>query len=112
MRIAAYSDFYGEAKRPLQLIIQVRPGELDWTRTLYLPLSSPFEPFEVEEFGDVVGVSVLMEDLIRQPGSEPVIGIHLPSIAQRHGTEIYHFVVQMDDIEEVLKFERGYFHQK
>lgn len=110
MRIAAYSDFYGEAKRPLQLIIQVRPGELDWSSTLYLPLSSPFEPFEAEEFGDGAGVSVLLEDLTRQPGSEAVIGIHLPNLAKRHGTSsIYHLVIQMDDVEEVLKFERGYF---
>ncbi|MEK4512277.1 hypothetical protein EJP82_11265 [Paenibacillus anaericanus] len=109
MRIAAYSDFYGEAMRPLQLIIQVHPGELDWSRTLYIPLSSPFDPFEAEEFGDVTGVSVLLEDMVRQPGSTPVIGIHLPSIAKRHGTEIHLLILQMDDVEEVLKYERGYF---
>lgn len=109
MRIAAYSDFYGESMRPLQLIIQVRPGELNWFNTLFIPLSSPFAPFESEDFGDAAGVSVLLEDLIRQPGSDAVIGIHLPGIAKRHGTEIQLLIVQMDDVEEVLKFERGYF---
>ncbi|GJM78873.1 hypothetical protein HMSSN139_13690 [Paenibacillus sp. HMSSN-139] len=65
MRIAAYCDFYTDSTRPLQLIVDARPGEMDWSKTLYIPVSGPFEPFADEDFGDLPGVSVLLEDLVR-----------------------------------------------
>lgn len=126
MRIAAYCDFYTDSTRPLQLIVDARPGELDWSKTLYLPMSSPFAPFSAEDFGDLPGVSVLLEDLVRPkeppessggqnqaPSSlvhaQAVLGIRLPQIAARCGDpdEIQRLVVQMDDVEEVLGYERG-----
>lgn len=127
MRIAAYCDFYGDATRPLQLIVDARPGELDWSKTLYLPVSGPFEPFAPEDFGDLPGVSVLLEDLVRlkvqepsecSDGSEPnaglpvqdrqCLGVLLPQIAARCGDpyEIQRLIVQMDDVEEVLSCQR------
>ncbi|MFD1176917.1 hypothetical protein ACFQ3W_11480 [Paenibacillus puldeungensis] len=39
--------------------------------------------------------------------SDTTIGILLPQIADRHRTEILQLMVQMDDVEEVLKYERG-----
>lgn len=38
MRIAAYCDFYADSTRPLQLIVDARPGEMDWSKTLYIPV--------------------------------------------------------------------------
>ncbi|WP_178024962.1 hypothetical protein [uncultured Paenibacillus sp.] len=124
MRIAAYCDFYTDSTRPLQLIVDARPGDLDWSKTLYIPVSGPFEPFTAEDFGDLPGVSVLLDDLVRpkEPpessgGSEldqalpvpsrRVLGIRLPQIASRCGDtdEIQRLVVQMDDVEEVLGYE-------
>lgn len=124
MRIAAYCDFYADSTRPLQLIVDARPGEMDWSKTLYIPVSGPFEPFAAEDFGDLPGVSVLLEDLVRpkeppefsggsQLGlalsvpSRRVLGIRLPQIAARCGDldEIQRLVVQMDDVEEVLGYE-------
>ncbi|MGG6314119.1 hypothetical protein [Paenibacillus macerans] len=127
MRIAAYCDFYGDASRPLQLIVHVRPGEPDWSGTLYVPVTGPFEPFAPEDFGDLQGVSVLLEDLMQRKkppgpsgGSErmdgfdfedprPHIGINLARIAARHGEpgDIQLLVVQMDDVEEALRYERN-----
>ncbi|GIP11244.1 hypothetical protein P4H94_03295 [Paenibacillus macerans] len=123
MRIAAFCDFYDDALRPLQLVVRARPGELDWTQTIYIPVSGPFEPFEPEDFGDLPGVSVLLEDLVlpkvppeeRETPDNPdhasvkIIGILLSSIAERHenAEDILQLVVQMADVEEVLKYERN-----
>ncbi|RRJ66951.1 hypothetical protein EHV15_31510 [Paenibacillus oralis] len=123
MRIAAFCDFYDDAPRPLQLVIRARPGELDWTQTIYIPVSGPFVPFEPEDFGDLPGVSVLLEDLVlpKMPwadgetldspehASVKIIGILLSQIAHRHGNveDTQQLVVQMADVEEVLKYERN-----
>lgn len=111
MRIAAFCDFYDDNPRPLRLIIQARPGELDWSRTLFIPVSGPFEPFDSEDYNDLPGASVLLEDLVRPTETaienEATIGILLPQIAERHRTEIQQLMLQMDDVEEVLKYERG-----
>ncbi|CAM4423966.1 hypothetical protein U9M73_10765 [Paenibacillus phoenicis] len=127
MRIAAYCDFYTDSIRPLQLIVDIQPGDVDWSETLYLPVSGPFEPFTSEDFGDLPCVSVLLEDLVRpkqepseyttvcEPGtttsvpSRRVLGIRLPQIAARCGdpSDIQRLVLQMDDATEVLGYERG-----
>lgn len=109
MRIAAFCDFYDDAYRPLKLIIQVQPYELDWSQIVYVPISIPFEPFEAEEYGDELALSVLLEDLIRSPETVNVIGINLKRIIQRHGTEASLLIIELDDVEDVLGFERGYF---
>lgn len=109
MRIAAFCDFYSDAYRPLKLIIQVRPYELDWSQIVYVPITVPFEPFEAEEYGDELAVSVRLEDLIRSTESDTVIGINLKGIIQRHGAEASLLILELDDVEDVLGFERGYF---
>lgn len=127
MRIAAYFDFYTDSIRPLQLIVDLQPRDVDWSETLYLPVSEPFEPFVSEDFGDLPCVSVQLEDLVR-PKQEPpellsidepytttsipsqqVIGIRLPHIAARCGdpSDIQRLVLQMDDVEEVLGYVIG-----
>lgn len=125
MRIAAFCDFYGEASRPLQLIIRSGRGEMDWSKPLYIAVAGPFEPFTAEDFGDLYGVSVLLEDLLiceyEEPpgypgGSEELsmshscakvcIGLDLPQIAARctHSEDIQFLAIQMDDVEEVLHY--------
>ncbi|MNE34126.1 hypothetical protein D3C76_67970 [compost metagenome] len=112
MRIAALCDFYDDAYRPLKLIVQAKPYELDWSQILYVAVSAPLEPFEAEDYGDETTVSVLMEDLVRRPdhgvkNNDRILGINLPSIFQRHGTEAGLLAIQMDDVEEALGLERG-----
>ncbi|WP_018753107.1 hypothetical protein [Paenibacillus sanguinis] len=127
MRIAAFCDFYGEASHPLQLIIRGSAGELDWSRPVYIPVAGPFEPFTAEDFGDLYGVSVLLEDLLICEDEEPpnyvdgpeelsmsqnstpvYIGIDLPQIAARcaNPEDIRFLAIQMDDVEEVLHYRR------
>lgn len=127
MRIAAFCDFYGEASRPLQLIIRSGPGEMDWSKPVYIPVAGPFEPFTAEDFGDLYSVSVLLEDLLIYEYEEPpdytdgsaelsmshsnaevYIGIDLPQIAARcaNPEDIRFLAIQMDDVEEVLNYHR------
>lgn len=119
MRMALYCDFMTEMVRPLQLIIRTDLGKLDWFKTLYVPLSGPFERFEPEAFEDQIGVSVLLGDLILpkeeerlddssvagQPSVPKQLGVDLPRIASRHpGAEMTLLVVQIADAEEVLGY--------
>ncbi len=108
MRIRAYCDFYHEAYRPLQLVIKTEPGELDWSKTLYISLPAPLEPLEAEDYGDERGVSVLLEDLVSQTDEENCLGILLSQIYARHGEQFELLIVQMDDIEEILQLDRYY----
>lgn len=109
MRIEAFYDFYTDHVRPLQLLIKPKPGELDWSETLYIQVSGPFARAEAEDFGDMLGVSVLIDDMTRIPGAEEHLGINLPQIAARYGREVEQLILRMDDVEEVLKLARGYF---
>ncbi|MFW5436610.1 hypothetical protein [Paenibacillus apiarius] len=104
MRIKAFFDFYTDGERPLQLIVRPGPDEVDWTKTLYIPITGPFERMEAEDFGDCLFVSVLLSDMIQQTSLATHIGINLPAIAARHGTCIEQLILQMDDVEEVLKY--------
>ncbi|AZK46676.1 hypothetical protein [Paenibacillus lentus] len=108
MRIRAYCDFYDEAFRPLQLVIKTEPGELDWSKTLYISLPAPLEPLEAEDYGDDRGVSVLLEDLVSQGEEKNSLGILLPQIYARHGMEFELLIIQMDDAEEILHLDRNY----
>lgn len=105
MRTFAYYDFYSEDIRPLQLIVRAEPHELDWSAVLYIPVFGPFHRFEAEDFGDLTNITVLLGDLTRIPGDQLRIGINLPQIANRHGTEVEQLILQMGDVEEVMRFE-------
>lgn len=122
MRMALYCDFVTDGLRPLQLILQANgdSGGFDWSNILYVPLSSPFERFEPEEFGDQLGVSVLLEDLLvpkehRTASKDTTadriaplpskLGIDLPRIHSRHPEAgITLLVIQIPDAEEVLGY--------
>lgn len=108
MRLALYCDFVLDGIRPLQLVIETQPGELDWTEILYLPLSGPFERFEPEQFDDKIGASVLLEDLVLKRGGNEELGVVLPNLALRHpGADITLLVIQISDAEEVLEYKWG-----
>lgn len=102
MRISAYYDFYTDRVRPLQLVVKPAANELDWSNTLFIPVDGPFERLEPEDYGDMLCVSVLLSDLILGTSSGQ-IGINLPTIAERHGTDIEQFLILMDDVEEILQ---------
>ena len=112
MRLALVCDFITDGIRPLQLVVQTKPGELDWDKILYLPLSGPYERFEPEEFVDEIGASVLLEDLILTRDEDEELGmklgIGLPNLARRHpGADITLLIVQVADAEEVLGYKWG-----
>ncbi|MCY9734680.1 hypothetical protein M5X00_32025 [Paenibacillus alvei] len=102
MHISAYYDYYTDQIRPLKLVVRPDPEELDWTQTIYLPVDGPFERLEPEDYGDMLCVSVLLPD-ITLGTSRGQIGINLPAIADRHGTDAELFILLMDDVEEVMK---------
>ncbi|MNJ62494.1 hypothetical protein D3C77_583370 [compost metagenome] len=108
MRIRAFCDFYSEASRPLQLVINANPDELDWSRTLYISIAAPLETLEAEDYGDERGVSVLLEDLVIQTDVDNCLGILLPQIYARHREQFELLIIQMDDIEEILQLDRYY----
>jgi hypothetical protein len=106
MKIMALCDFYTDSVRPLKLIVQAGRGGFDWSQILYIPIAGPFEPadpYELSEL-DVYGASVLISDLVRRPDDPGVLGINLPAIAERHGPEAELLWIEMNDIEEVMKF--------
>lgn len=108
MRLWLYCDFVVDDIRPLQLIVEILPGELDWSENLYLPLAGPFERWESEQFADLAGVSVLLEDLVLKRSEEEELGILLPQIALRHpGADVELLVIQISDAEEVLGYKWG-----
>ncbi|MNC83247.1 hypothetical protein D3C75_1371040 [compost metagenome] len=51
-----------------------------------------------------------MEDLVRTADTN-VMGINLSQITQRHGTEADLLIIEMDDVEEVLGLERGFYNR-
>ncbi|WP_425326026.1 hypothetical protein [Paenibacillus alvei] len=102
LRISAYYDFYTDRLRPLQLIFRSDPDELDWTKTLYITVDGPFERLEPEDFGDMLCVSVLLSDLVLGACSGQ-IGINLPAIAERYDTAAELFIINLDDVEELLQ---------
>lgn len=106
MKIMALCDFYTDSVRPLKLIIQAGRDGFNWSQTLYIPISGPFEPADPCELSelDVYGASVLVSDLVRRPDDSGVLGINLPAIAERHGTDPELLWIEMADVEEVMKF--------
>ena len=102
MRIGVISDFYTYGVFHLTLILKLSGNE-DWTRTLFVNPVQPLEQFDPLDLGDVVGASVLLEDLIINRDTPGQFGINLPQIATRSGTnEIEQLYIQLSEVEDIL----------
>ncbi|RUT36347.1 hypothetical protein EJP77_05015 [Paenibacillus zeisoli] len=102
-RVGVLTEFDIDAHAPAILLVKLEPEERIWSSIMYLEITPPWESFEPEEFGDVTGITVLLEDLILIPGKADFIGIDLPRIYQRHqALDVDQLIIRLQDIEEVL----------
>lgn len=102
MRIGVISDFYTDDIKPLTLLIKLE-GTEDWTQPLFVYPIQPFEQIEPFDLGDVIGASVLLEDLIINRNAPGQFGIDLPQIASQFGyNEIEQLYIQLSDVEDIL----------
>ncbi|MNT81981.1 hypothetical protein D3C72_2216450 [compost metagenome] len=102
-RIGVLTEFDIDARAPAILLIKLSPDEPDWRTILYVNITPPWEQFEPEEFGDVTGITVLLEDIILVQGNKNIIGIDLPRLFQRHqARDVDQLVVRLQDVDEVL----------
>ncbi|USB34537.1 hypothetical protein [Paenibacillus sp. YPG26] len=102
-RIGVIAEFDIEARAPAIILVKLSPDELDWSTLLYIKATPPWEQFEPEEFGDMNGVTVLLEDILMVQGNKDFIGIDLPRLYQRHqNQDIGQLIIRLQDVEEVL----------
>ncbi|WP_433946175.1 hypothetical protein [Paenibacillus sp. SN-8-1] len=102
-RLGVLTEFGIDAQAPAILLVKLDLEERDWSSILYLQVTPPWEQFEPEEFGDGIGITVLLEDIVQVQGNEDFIGIDLPRIHQRHQTlDVDQLIIRLQDIEEVL----------
>lgn len=47
---------------------------------------------------------MIVSDLMRRHGEDGLLGIDMPAIAERHGPDLEMLWIEMDDVEEVMKF--------
>ncbi|MNH90229.1 hypothetical protein D3C87_616860 [compost metagenome] len=102
-RIGVLTEFDMDAQAPAILLIKLSPDERDWGAILYVKITPPWEQFEPEEFGDMTGITVLLEDIILVHGNKDSIGIDLPRLYQRHQAwDVDQLVIRLQDVDEVL----------
>lgn len=111
-KLTVFYDFHEERIQPILMALRFRQHELNWNKTsLYVPLSAPFQQLKMEEILDLeAGITVLLDDLVINPGHPQCIGVSLSRIKQRHMAlptdalqSIQQLWIRMNDIEEVLQ---------
>ncbi|GIP20438.1 MULTISPECIES: hypothetical protein [Paenibacillus] len=102
-KIGIISEYNVYAEAPSLLLVKLSPAERDWSSMLYLKVAPPWEHFELEEFGDASGITVLLEDITVLDSEDHIIGVNLPQIYRRHQVdEVDQLVIRLQDVEEVL----------
>lgn len=111
-KLKVFYDFHDESIKPFTMVIRFKPGEVQWEKqSFYLSLSAPFQQHMSDEFHDVTGYSVLLEDLTVNIEKPNTFGVSLSAIKKRYGIvestndEPVHFMIRMCDIEEVLQMD-------
>ncbi|KQX52003.1 MULTISPECIES: hypothetical protein [unclassified Paenibacillus] len=112
-KLTVFYDFHEERIQPFLMALRFRPNELDWNKTsMYVPLGAPFQQLKMEEIPDLeAGITVLLDDLVINPGHPQCIGVSLSRIKLRHITllndlqYIQQLWIRMSDIEEVLQMD-------
>lgn len=102
-KIGVVSEYNIYAQAPSLLLVKLSQAERDWSRMLYLKVAPPWEHYDLEEFGDAAGITVLLEDITVLDAADHMIGIDLPRIYERHQVlEVDQLVIRLQDVEEVL----------
>lgn len=100
--IKVLSYFDTEHIHPAVLIVRLEPQ--DWnSNPLYIPLDGPFEPVDPDNLGDLLNVTVLLEDLTVNPEHPDQVGILLNQLLERHSVLPEQMLVRLQDVEEVLQ---------
>ncbi|WP_282938979.1 hypothetical protein [Paenibacillus sp. RC67] len=104
---------------PMKLIVRFARGKMLWDKAaVYLPLDSPFRRQYPEDFcEDVMSITILLDDIIMSFLKPNHVGISLTHVMERmeklkerdmltfHYEDIEQFIIQIDDIEQVLRLE-------
>jgi hypothetical protein len=94
---------------PIWFVLVFWRTELDWSKTLYIPINCPFE---TESFGNLYSkytCSIYLDELVKNPDKLHHFGVNLSRVKERLDREGYPFqavqcfVFQVGDIEEVLQ---------
>jgi len=102
---------------PMKMIIRFGRGDIRWDEpSVYFPINAPFEQLRLEDFNDdTMSLSIIQADLIRNFEKPDQFGVYLPFVIERMESsknsygydfdyyEIEQFIIQMDDLEEVLQ---------
>lgn len=110
-RQRVYYDYFEGKQVPFWYVLTFKKQEIPWEKdTFYFEVIAPFEYYGRDEFDDsVISVSINIEDLITNNLQDCNLGLDLNRIKERvlmYGVELYEisqFIIQLPDIEEVLK---------
>ena len=113
-KITVYYDYHEGLQLPFWMFVSFSRGEIPWYKKyLHIPVAAPFIRKDLNDIHEtMVSVSVQLDDItipIHRPG---FFGIDIHRIKKRilqegciNPTDIEQFVIQMCDLEEVLKLE-------
>lgn len=111
-KLRVFYDFHDEGIKPFTMVIRFKSGEVQWEKpAFYIPLSAPFQRHMSDEYNDITGYTVLLEDLIVNFEKPNTFGVSLPLIKKRCGIEDItndepvHFMIRICDIEEVMQMD-------
>jgi hypothetical protein len=104
--IYIHYDYINDRLAPIWMIVH---GPFDWRENLYIPIETPFKQQTTDDFNtDVLGSTVLLEDLIVSNRPEKHFSIRMSAIRGRTGDyieEVELLIIQMSDIEDVLQMD-------
>jgi hypothetical protein len=98
-KIAVYYEFVDDEIKPMVMVLKFRPGGIDWSDpSLFIPLQEEFQKHSQDDYGDVAGAAVYLEDLTLNLDRPEGFCIHLPRIRSRYEPLGY----EMHDIEQLI----------
>ncbi|TMV49404.1 hypothetical protein FE783_12890 [Paenibacillus mesophilus] len=105
-------DYSDHGLVPTTFVIRFQTGKVKWDMfSLYIRIASPFQRILSEDFQDVAGISVFLEDLMINQEKPGTFGINLARIKHRYkindltNDEPLFFIIQMADIGDVLQMD-------
>ncbi|WP_368657668.1 hypothetical protein AB3Z07_21390 [Metabacillus halosaccharovorans] len=109
-----YYDYFDGVKVPIWIVIDVSGNEIDWNESLFhFHVQAPFNMQHSEGFDPyALNISIYMNELTSNM-EENHIGVNLKLVKKRldeneiEYSDISNFVIQVADIEEILKFSIG-----
>ncbi|WP_051775758.1 hypothetical protein [Paenibacillus tyrfis] len=113
-KITVYYDYHEGHQLPFWMFISFKRGEIQWDkRYLHIPITAPFNRKELNDIPETMASATVQLDDITIPTHRPdFFGIDIQRINKRILQEgcidlnnIEQLVIQMCDIEEVLKLD-------